>query len=944
VRGSLARLIIGGALCATAAAHAQTFPADAQWTAVAQAQTALGDAATDGAGQGREIVGSATDPALYVASDGAYFYARIRVDVDPTNNGALRPFGWGLLLDTDDDLADYEFLVMVDGVGGALVLAENTVPTGTGDPSDLADLDRYSEPIALGTNVRFGTAGYPVPASMFGGNDDFFIDLALPWSALTAVGLVATQPVRFIAGTSNNGRSITVELAGTTMTPGPGTLAAGASDLYPLGLVDPTLDSDADGLPDAVEDADGDGVVDPGETDPANPDTDGDGLSDGEEDVNKNGTVDPGETDPRDPDTDDGGVSDGDELAAGTDPLDPSDDVTTTDIDGDGDGVDDSFDNCPEIANADQADADADRVGDACDDSPAGGFTVSGGGCSTTAPGAPGGAFLVALAVLLYMLRMRRRTSAPAVVVIAILLAAPASVRAQTSTAFTLERFRLSTDRAGFLDVEWGEVGRARSWELGMALGVSDDVLVVQDLDGNRTGSLVDDRVGGDLVGAYAITGWLQLGADLPLVISQDTDQPMQLATVGPIDRFAIGDLRLSPKLELLRASRHGIGLAVMPSMSLPTATSVDYVGERGVAFAVEVDVSRQVGAVRVAGNVGVRLRERVELADLAVSNEAFLRAAVGYRFDAARRGPPLELGLSTSLATATTGVFEHRNQDHWEVLAGAQYDVRANLLAFAGAGIGLAQGFGTPDWRLVIGTRFHVERAPSAVARAAVVPVVTRSGARDHDADGMPDGDDACAAEPEDVDGFEDGDGCPDPDNDRDGVADVDDQCPMQSGVVSARGCVEPDRDGDTVVDRKDNCPDEAGEPARAGCTQPQKVALGGGRLDLLDVVGFATNKAEILKASFALLDNVATVLAAHPEIAHVRVEGHTDDRGAADANLALSQARAKAVVEYLIAKGIVAGRLEAEGIGEARPLVTNDTAANRARNRRVELVIVTP
>jgi outer membrane protein OmpA-like peptidoglycan-associated protein len=129
-----------------------------------------------------------------------------------------------------------------------------------------------------------------------------------------------------------------------------------------------------------------------------------------------------------------------------------------------------------------------------------------------------------------------------------------------------------------------------------------------------------------------------------------------------------------------------------------------------------------------------------------------------------------------------------------------------------------------------------------------------------------------------------------------------------------------------------------------RAGCTQPQKVALGGGRLDLLDVVGFATNKAEILKASFALLDNVATVLAAHPEIAHVRVEGHTDDRGAADANLALSQARAKAVVEYLIAKGIVAGRLEAEGIGEARPLVTNDTAANRARNRRVELVIVTP
>jgi len=69
--------------------------------------------------------------------------------------------------------------------------------------------------------------------------------------------------------------------------------------------------------------------------------------------------------------------------------------------------------------------------------------------------------------------------------------------------------------------------------------------------------------------------------------------------------------------------------------------------------------------------------------------------------------------------------------------------------------------------------------------------------------------------------------------------------------------------------------------------------------------------------------------------------VAGHADARGRAKRNLALSQRRARAVVTYLIQKGIDAGRLEAVGYGEARPVAPNDTPQNRAKNRRIEVEI---
>jgi outer membrane protein OmpA-like peptidoglycan-associated protein len=211
-----------------------------------------------------------------------------------------------------------------------------------------------------------------------------------------------------------------------------------------------------------------------------------------------------------------------------------------------------------------------------------------------------------------------------------------------------------------------------------------------------------------------------------------------------------------------------------------------------------------------------------------------------------------------------------------------------------------------------------------------------------DTDSDGLDDQHDKCPTEAEDKDGFQDADGCPDPDNDGDGVLDAKDACPGVAGPVENFGCPDTDRDGDGIVDRLDNCPDEKGTAKNHGCKAPQLVIITKDRLEILDHVKFVTNSDKIPGVSNKLLDNIARVLLAHPEIVHVKVEGHTDNTGKADFNQTLSEKRAAAVVAYLVKKGVAAERLQSVGHGDTMPIDDNKTANGRTQNRRVEFNIV--
>ena len=208
----------------------------------------------------------------------------------------------------------------------------------------------------------------------------------------------------------------------------------------------------------------------------------------------------------------------------------------------------------------------------------------------------------------------------------------------------------------------------------------------------------------------------------------------------------------------------------------------------------------------------------------------------------------------------------------------------------------------------------------------------------RDTDGDGVADNNDRCAGTPAGTP--VDPNGCP-RDGDGDGVADRADRCPgTPSGTaVDDNGCPLPDTDGDKVVDRDDKCPNTpAGlEVDSNGCQRLFNVAAGKTTL-VLSGVNFRSGSSALTPTSRPILDRVAEALVNNPTV-KVEVGGHTDNSGSTATNRRLSQARANSVRNYLISNGVDGSRVTAVGYGPDSPVVANNTAANRAANRRVEL-----
>jgi len=219
-----------------------------------------------------------------------------------------------------------------------------------------------------------------------------------------------------------------------------------------------------------------------------------------------------------------------------------------------------------------------------------------------------------------------------------------------------------------------------------------------------------------------------------------------------------------------------------------------------------------------------------------------------------------------------------------------------------------------------------------------------------DNDGDGIPDALDKCPNEPEDKDGFQDEDGCPDPDNDGDGIPDVLDKCPNEpedkDGFQDEDGCPDPDNDGDGIPDIRDKCPNEPetfnNYKDDDGCPDevPAEVKKFTG---VIEGINFRTGSADILSGSYVILDRAVKVLQDYPEV-NLEISGHTDNRGKPDYNRSLSQRRADAVKTYFVQRGIASTRLQAIGYGPTRPIADNKTQSGRATNRRTEFRLINP
>jgi len=219
-----------------------------------------------------------------------------------------------------------------------------------------------------------------------------------------------------------------------------------------------------------------------------------------------------------------------------------------------------------------------------------------------------------------------------------------------------------------------------------------------------------------------------------------------------------------------------------------------------------------------------------------------------------------------------------------------------------------------------------------------------------DNDNDGIYDENDGAPNDPEDIDGYKDQDGIPDPDNDNDKILDVNDLAPLEpedfDGYQDNDGKPDPDNDMDGILDVDDDCPNEPetfnGFQDEDGCPDKKpEIILEKKAPIVLEGITFATSSDDLTDEAKSVLGKVLSTLIDYPEIM-LEIHGYTDDRGNRDFNIDLSQRRAQSVLDYLVEMGVAPERLTAKGFGPDNPVASNDTAEGRANNRRIEFVRV--
>jgi OOP family OmpA-OmpF porin len=481
---------------------------------------------------------------------------------------------------------------------------------------------------------------------------------------------------------------------------------------------------------------------------------------------------------------------------------------------------------------------------------------------------------------------------------------AASGARAQDGTkrAFDADPARLALSVDGGFAVETADTVRPGTRSMAAVFDYASGLLSLK--LGDRSDDLLVSRLSLHLLGGWAI-GPVEVAAELPVALWQRSDFGMldgagirpPNALVDPVAATTLGDVRLGAKLPVLRQDRFPVALSALADLRLPTGDKDAFYGD-GLAFVPSVVATRRLGPLRLDGQLGYAFRDTGQYAQLVVHDGLVYGAGASIDL------PPLSAVRRWKAIAEVTGGWPRGNdldteryRAPLEARAGVRAALSRSLSMELGGGAGLgAAGYGRERWRVFFGVRWNGE------------PI-----------------------------------GGPDEDPDRDGVVNAKDQCPLDAGPAEMDGC--PDRDSDGIPDREDRCPDEPGPAQNEGCPLEEEeplVEIETERLSLKDSIHFDTAKDTIKSESHKVLDEIVKVLAQHPEMKHIRVEGHTDNVGGAAYNKDLSERRAASVVRYLVGKGIGQDRLRPAGYGFERPIASNQTAGGRAKNRRVEFTIL--
>ena len=498
-------------------------------------------------------------------------------------------------------------------------------------------------------------------------------------------------------------------------------------------------------------------------------------------------------------------------------------------------------------------------------------------------------------------MRGRRTTLGASVIFCAALLgvSAPANAQKFSGNSFNLELFRPAVDSKGYVTVNSSQILGHLDFSIGLVGSWAHNVLNLagpRSASGFQAKASVSDLITPQLQGAIGLWKWIELGISLPVHIMYGDRGPAfkspdninfsnDLAFSGQF----VGDLGIHLKGRFLNTSKYPVGLGLLTSIYVPSATNHQFLGENQVTIRPEIIVDKEFGKSRrfkMALNAGALIRpEKHTVTDNGVQLSGDItRDNAGNVTGGVNGGrafcQPAELSATGMIATQTGACGTGRTRSlgtqmtyslgmsfavvqHKFDLIGELYgyaDVTGSAAGFPlegllaakvylarnsffeiGGGAGLLPATvtseggmtGSPQYRLFLGFIFE----PSI---------------GDRDGDGIKDDVDQCPDDPEDFDDFEDKDGCPDPDNDKDGILDVDDKCPNEpetkNGYKDEDGCPDSvigDRDGDGIPDNVDKCPDDPedkdGFEDADGCPDPDNDKDG-----ILDVDDLCPNDPE--------------------------------------------------------------------------------------------------
>jgi len=448
----------------------------------------------------------------------------------------------------------------------------------------------------------------------------------------------------------------------------------------------------------------------------------------------------------------------------------------------------------------------------------------------------------------------------------------------------------------------------------------------------------------------------------------------------APMEDFrgaAVGDVRLQANVPVYDDD---LVVSIVPRVGLPTGgeRSLTRRGMQG-SFLLALAHQDQPTGLGFVANVGVTGSQRSDLGGIALGST--FDALVGGWWNASHA---FRVGTEIDLrAGLVQGEVGGSTTSAWHSFAQALHPTGLGLTV--GGGTTLLSDVGAPAFRAYAavswapritdhdldGVLDHLDICPSEPEDADGFEDADGCPDPDNDGDGIGDFTDQCDDAPEDLDGFQDGDGCPDPDNDGDALSDADDLCPDHPGPTDAKGCPDtdddglsdaddlcptqrgpepargcPDADGDRVGDYRDACPDVAGPLTELldhadGCAKPVWLA-GDQRVGFAEPLAFVTDGAVMRPTAKATVAAIAGFLKEHPQLLEIEIQGHLDDTAEEQAAIALTQARAEAVLQELTRHGVEPARLVAKGYGKTKPVDTNRTEAGRANNRRIELHIL--